>query len=54
MASGRRGGWQRVTEPVLAPVRRVLPPVRLGPVTIDLSIVVVLLGVAVLRTLLRG
>ena len=30
-----------VTEPVLAPVRRVLPPVRLGSVSIDLAFTVV-------------
>jgi YggT family protein len=33
-----------VTEPVLAPVRRVLPPVRLGGMGLDLSIIVVLLA----------
>jgi YggT family protein len=33
----------RVTEPVLAPVRRVLPPLRMGGIGIDLSIIVVLL-----------
>ena len=33
---------ERVTEPVLAPVRRVLPPVRLGGTAIDLSMIVVL------------
>ena len=49
-----RAGLHRVTEPVLAPVRRVLPPVRVGPVAIDLSILAVVLGVAVLRILLGG
>jgi YggT family protein len=33
----------RVTEPLIAPVRRVLPPVRAGAVGIDLSFIVVLL-----------
>ncbi len=32
-----------VTEPVLRPVRRVLPPVRAGGMGIDLSIMVVIL-----------
>ena len=49
-----RAGLHRVTEPVLAPVRRVLPPVRVGPVAIDLSILVFFLGVAILRTVLGG
>lgn len=33
----------RVTEPVLRPVRRILPPVRAGGMAIDLSIIVVVL-----------
>ncbi|MCL4413397.1 MAG: YggT family protein [Acidimicrobiales bacterium] len=33
----------KVTEPVLAPVRRILPPMRMGGMGIDLSIIVVLL-----------
>jgi YggT family protein len=41
-----------VTEPVLAPVRRVLPPLRLGGVGIDLSFIVVLLAIVVLRQLI--
>jgi YggT family protein len=32
-----------ITEPVLRPVRRILPPVRIGGQGIDLSIIVVLL-----------
>jgi YggT family protein len=31
-----------ITEPVLAPIRRALPPVRFGGVGIDLSILLVL------------
>ena len=38
-----------VTEPVIAPVRRVLPPLRLGTVSIDLAFTVVFLGVLLLR-----
>lgn len=49
-----RDAMHRVTEPVLAPVRRVLPPVRVGPVAIDLSILVIFLGIMVLRALLGG
>lgn len=37
-----------VTEPILGPLRSVLPPVRLGSVALDLSPLVVLLAVNVL------
>lgn len=37
-----------VTEPVMGPVRRVLPPVRLGSVALDLSPIVVLIGLQIL------
>ncbi|WP_326554802.1 YggT family protein [Micromonospora sp. NBC_01813] len=42
----------KVTEPVLAPVRRVLPPLRVGGVAIDLSFIVVFLAIVVVRALL--
>jgi YggT family protein len=43
------GGARRLTEPVLAPVRRVLPPLRLGSVAIDLSFIAVFIATVVLR-----
>ncbi|MEU7874750.1 YggT family protein [Dactylosporangium sp. NPDC049140] len=46
------GGVWRVTEPVLAPVRRALPPLRLGGVGIDLAFIVVFLGIILLRAIL--
>jgi len=56
-ASGSRlGGARRVvhglTEPVIAPVRRVLPPLRLGGMSLDLAFTVVFLAVVVLRSVL--
>jgi YggT family protein len=39
-----------LTEPVIAPVRRVLRPVRIGSVSIDLAFTVVFVLVLVLRT----
>ncbi len=33
----------RITEPVLSPVRRILPPVRAGGAAIDLSVLIVIL-----------
>ena len=38
----------RICEPVLAPVRRVVPPVRVGGTGIDLSVLIVFLIVIVL------
>jgi YggT family protein len=42
-------GVHAVTEPVLAPVRRLLPPLRAGGVAIDLAFVVVFLAIVILR-----
>lgn len=36
--------FDSATEPVLGPVRRMLPPVRMGVMGLDLSPIVVLLG----------
>lgn len=38
------------TEPVLAPVRRVLPPVRLGGTALDLAFTVVFIVALILRS----
>lgn len=35
----------RITEPVLGPVRRRVPPIRLGSIALDTAFLVVLLGV---------
>ena len=44
-----------VTEPVLRPIRRVLPPVRAGGMGIDLSIIIVVVVLEiVVIPLLRG
>jgi YggT family protein len=41
-----------VTEPILAPVRRVLPPLRLGGISLDLAFIVVFLAIVILRSLI--
>lgn len=41
----------RITEPVIAPVRRVLKPVRVGSMSIDLAFTAVFIGVLVLRAI---
>ena len=38
-----------LTEPVLGPMRRVMPPVRMGAMALDLSPLVLLLGISFLR-----
>ncbi|MCW2610374.1 MAG: YggT family protein [Actinomycetota bacterium] len=43
-------GLYAVTEPVLAPVRRLLPPLRMGGVGIDLSFILVFIAISVLRS----
>ena len=41
-----------VTDPVLVPLRRILPPVRMGAMALDLSPIVAFFGLSVLRGLL--
>jgi YggT family protein len=44
--------FDRATEPVLAPIRAVLPPVRMGAMALDLSpIVVFLVGTLLVRAI---
>lgn len=46
-----RGVSHRLTEPVLAPVRRVVRPVRAGGVAFDLAFTLVFLAVVLLQSL---
>ena len=43
-------GVHAATEPILAPVRRILPPLRFGNVGIDLSFIVVFLTIVIIRS----
>jgi YggT family protein len=45
-----RGWTHAVTEPVIAPVRRYVRPLRLGSVSVDLAFTVVFVAVIVLRS----
>ena len=47
-------GFVRVTEPVLAPVRAMLPPVRTGAMSLDLSPIVVFLVAILLQRVICG
>jgi YggT family protein len=51
MASAQRFLYA-VTEPILAPLRALLPPVRFGAVGIDLSPIIVFFGLSILLTAL--
>ncbi|MEV4345679.1 YggT family protein [Actinoplanes sp. NPDC049596] len=39
-----------LTEPILAPVRRVVPPLRAGGMAIDLSFIIVFFAIVLLRS----
>ena len=43
-----------VTDPVLVPLRRILPPVRMGAMALDLSPIVAFFALTVLRGILCG
>jgi len=38
-----------ITEPVLAPIRRVIPPMGMGGMGLDLSPIIVFLGITILQ-----
>lgn len=42
-------GVHTITEPILAPVRRVVPPLRVGGVAIDLSFIIVFVAIVLIR-----
>ena len=39
-----------VTEPILAPIRRILPPLRVGGTSIDLAFIVLFLAIVLIRS----
>ena len=41
-----------VTDPVLGPLRRILPPLRMGTMALDLSPIVAFFGISILMGLL--
>jgi len=43
-----------LTDPVLGPLRRLLPPVRMGAMALDLSLIVAFFGLTVLRGVICG
>lgn len=49
-----RAALASATDPMLVPLRRVIPPVRLGAVSLDLSVIVLLVGLQILYAVLRS
>lgn len=47
-------GVARLVEPVVAPIRRMIPPLRIGMVALDLSIIVLLIVIGLLRGIALG
>lgn len=45
-------GLQRVIDPLLVPIRRVMPPVQLGGMGLDLSVLVLFFAIAILQSIL--
>ena len=45
-------GVTAVTEPILAPVRRIIPPLRIGGFAIDLAFIVVFFAIVLIRSLI--
>ena len=43
-----------VTDPPIKALRRVLPPIPLGPVRLDLSLMIVMIVVLILMSVMRG
>lgn len=41
----------KVTDPVLSPLRRLMPPAQVGAVAFDLSFLVVFVAISILRSL---
>lgn len=45
-------GVTAITEPILAPVRRLIPPLRVGGMAIDLAFLVVFFAIVIVRSLI--
>ena len=43
-----------ITDPPLGALRRIIPPLRLGSVSLDLSFLVLIIGLQIIQAILRG
>ncbi|MEV6342627.1 YggT family protein [Actinoplanes sp. NPDC051851] len=44
------GGIHAATEPILAPIRRVIPPLRVGGISFDLAFIIVFFAISLIRS----
>lgn len=51
---GIQRGAARMVEPVVAPIRRGLPPLRMGNLALDVSIIILFLALIILRAIFCG
>jgi YggT family protein len=49
-----RGLLAQVTDPVMMPLRRVIPPLRTGTVALDLSPIVLIIGLQIIARIICG
>ena len=47
-----RSSLAAVTDPVLLPLRRVIPPIRMGAVALDVSVIVLIIGLQIVAGVL--
>lgn len=47
-----RAGLSALVDPLLRPLRRVIPPLRIGGIALDLSIIVLFIGARILQGVL--
>lgn len=47
-------GVRKVVEPVVAPIRRIIPPLRIGGVALDLSVLIVFFGLRLIAIPVAG
>jgi YggT family protein len=47
-------GFVTVTEPVLGPVRALIPPMRMGMMALDISPILVIVGLSILQRIICG
>ena len=47
-----RSSLAAVTDPVLMPLRKVIPPIRMGAVALDVSVIVLIVGLNILQAVI--
>ncbi len=47
-----RSSLAAVTDPVLMPLRKVIPPIRMGAVALDVSVIVLIVGLNIIQAVI--